>query len=246
MDGSIAATAKSYMQLPFRRTVLRGLGVVLPPLLTIVILAWILATVQNYFLTPIESAAKHVITWATDDTLTEVPVTAELLGGSHHFRFEDREYYAINSDQWIPLKVYTRVIESPGGVRPTTSEGYYHRYVELRYLKRFIVLPVFISMFILFLYLLGRFLAHGIGRLLFNLMEAIINQLPIIRTVYTSVKQVTDFVFSENEMEFTRVVAVEYPRHGIWSLGFVTGESMRSIAERAREPILSILKPRPS
>ena len=74
-------------------------------------------------------------------------------------------------------------------------------------------------------------------------MESIISQLPIIRTVYTSVKQVTDFVFSENEMEFTRVVAVEYPRKGIWSVGFVTGDGLRAVWETAGEPIVTILIP---
>jgi uncharacterized membrane protein len=44
-------------------------------------------------------------------------------------------------------------------------------------------------------------------------------------------------------MEFTRVVAVEYPRKGIWSLGFVTGEGMRGIVEAAGEPVLSVLIP---
>ena len=41
-----------------------------------------------------------------------------------------------------------------------------------------------------------------------------------------SVKQVTDFLFTERTIEYNRIVAIEYPRRGIWSLGFVTGESM--------------------
>ena len=117
--------------------------------------------------------------------------------------------------------------------RPQRAQAFYERYVELKYLKRYVVLPIFVAVFILLLYLLGRFLAYGVGRMVYNAMEATITQLPIIRAVYTSVKQVTDFIFSEREMEFTRVVAIEYPRRGIWSLGFVTGEGMRSIASAA-------------
>ncbi len=236
-----------YRGRPFRRSVLRGLAVVLPPLLTIVILLWILNTVQDYVLTPIEIAAKHAITWANDETLTAVPATATLVGGaktrSAEFNYDGRSYVSIGDNQWIPRPIYERVRQDPGLAMPETSEGYYHRYIELTYLKRSIVLPVFICCFVLLLYFLGRFLAYGLGRFMYNAMEMIINQLPIIRTVYTSVKKVTDFVFSENEMEFNRVVAVQYPRKGLWSLGFVTGEGMRCITEEAGEPVLSVLMP---
>jgi uncharacterized membrane protein len=54
---------------------------------------------------------------------------------------------------------------------------------------------------------------------------------------------VTDFLFSAPEIEYTRVVAVEYPRKGIWSLGMVTGESMLDISNAANEPVLSLLVP---
>ncbi len=53
--------------------------------------------------------------------------------------------------------------------------------------------------------------------------------LPIIRSVYSSVKQITDFIFTEQDLAFTRVVALEYPRKGIWSLAFVTGDGMYDI-----------------
>ena len=68
-----------------------------------------------------------------------------------------------------------------------------------------------------------KVLAARVGLLFCNFFEQILHRLPIIRNVYSSVKQVTDFVFGDQEIEYTRVVAVEYPRKGIWSIGFVTG-----------------------
>jgi uncharacterized membrane protein len=65
----------------------------------------------------------------------------------------------------------------------------------------------------------------------------------LVRSVYSSVKQVSDFLFSQREVEYTRVVAVEYPRKGIWSLGMVTGESLLDIRSAADEPVLSVLIP---
>ena len=73
--------------------------------------------------------------------------------------------------------------------------------------------------------------------------DAAILRIPIVNKVYGSVKQVTDFAFSEREIEFNRVVAIQYPREGIWSLGFVTGNSMREISEATGEPMLSVLMP---
>jgi uncharacterized membrane protein len=71
----------------------------------------------------------------------------------------------------------------------------------------------------------------------------VLGRLPVISTVYSAVKQVTDFLFSERQIEYNRVVAIEYPRRGIWSLGFVTSDSMLEISTAAGEPLVSILIP---
>ena len=59
----------------------------------------------------------------------------------------------------------------------------------------------------------------------------------------SSVKQVTDFLFTERTIEYNRIVAIEYPRKGIWSLGFVTGESLLEMTASAGVPLVSILVP---
>ena len=221
----------------FRRAVLRGLGVVLPPLLTLMILIWLFGTLQNYVLKPIESASKIAIIWMIDDTRITADIPED----------ETEEFIAVGNDRSIPEDVYNTVNKVPGEKELRTSRDYYNRYIEISYLKRFIVLPLFLCLFVLMLYFLGRFLAYGVGRVLYLTLERTITQVPIIRTVYSSVKQVTDFVFKDSDgesgMEFNRVVAVEYPRKGIWSIGFVTGESMLSIRETANEPVISILIP---
>ncbi|MCS5629417.1 MAG: DUF502 domain-containing protein, partial [Pirellulaceae bacterium] len=84
-----------------------------------------------------------------------------------------------------------------------------------------------------------------VGRGMFNLFEKIINRIPLIRNVYSSVKQVTDFIVGdrEQEMEFNQVVAVQYPSQGIWSIGFVTGTTLRTLHEEHGEPFVSVLMP---
>ena len=53
----------------------------------------------------------------------------------------------------------------------------------------------------------------------------------------------TEFLFSENQVEYRRVVAIEYPRRGIWSLALVTGEGMIDITSAVGEPCVSVLVP---
>ncbi len=101
----------------------------------------------------------------------------------------------------------------------------------------------FLIVFLTLLYFFGRLFTFGLGRWFVRQFDATILRIPIVNKVYGGVKQVTDFAFSEREIEFNRVVAIQYPREGIWSLGFVTGNSMREIAEISGEPMLSVLMP---
>lgn len=104
-------------------------------------------------------------------------------------------------------------------------------------------MPLFLVAFIIVLYLAGKSLAVGMGRMLWNYGESMVNRLPLIRNVYSSVKQVTDFAFTENEIQCRRIVAIEYPRKGIWSMGFVTGEGIEDIKQVTGEPMVSVLVP---
>ncbi len=232
VSGKDGKAPKSVKPRPFRRAVLRGLGVVLPPLLTIVVFLWAWNLISGYVLEPVEGMAHSTIVHFTWDVRSEQPSDAEAAS-----------YQELDSEEWIPRYVYDAVRENPGMASPQTAQGYFDRYVRIRWLNRAKVIPLFLSLFILILYLLGKFLAAGMGRLALSSFENLIQRVPVIRNVYSAVKQVTDFIFTERDIEFNRVVAVEYPRKGVWSIGFVTGESMLDIRSAANEPILSVLMP---
>ena len=236
---------------PFRRAVIRGLAVILPPLLTIVIFVWVGRTIYSYVLHPVQTGAQHVLVWTIDDgvsTFPDVPLDIDFIktqNGNEYHRLPKQPDGRPNP-QWVPEDVYDLVMR-PANLRghpiPTSRRAMFERYVDLRWLTPQIVVPVFTCIFVLAMYLLGKFLAAKMGRLAWTALEKVIDRLPLIRNVYTSVKQVTDFIFSESNIEYTRVIAVEYPRRGIWSLGLVTGESMLDIASAANEPVLSVLIP---
>ncbi len=91
--------------------------------------------------------------------------------------------------------------------------------------------------------LVGALLASVMGRALWGVIEASIMNTPVLRRVYPYVKQVTDFVLPPEDQKrmFSQVVAVEYPRPGLWSVGFVTGSGLRRISESEQQEFLTVL-----
>lgn len=92
-------------------------------------------------------------------------------------------------------------------------------------------------------YIFGRFIASIFGRVIWRVIEKTFVQLPIIKQIYPSIKQVTDFLLTKRKMEFSSVVAVEYPRKGVWSLGLVTNSGMRTLQESLPGEQLTIFIP---
>jgi uncharacterized membrane protein len=78
----------------------------------------------------------------------------------------------------------------------------------------------FISLAIIFI--TGILVANFIGRTFLSLSEKILARIPLVRTIYTSVKQTLEVILSSNSEAFRQVVIIEYPRKGIYSLAFVT------------------------
>lgn len=96
---------------------------------------------------------------------------------------------------------------------------------------------------VLGVYIFGRFLASFFGRIVWRLIEKTLIQLPIVKQIYPSIKQVTDFLLAERKLKVSKVVAVEYPRKGIWSLGLVTNRSMRTLDESLDGELLTVFIP---
>lgn len=101
----------------------------------------------------------------------------------------------------------------------------------------------FIALLIVFA--VGALLASVVGRALWRVIEAFIMNTPVLRRVYPYVKQVTDFVLTQEEQQrmFSRVVAVEYPRQGVWSIGFVTGSGVERVRQKVQKELLTVLIP---
>jgi uncharacterized membrane protein len=229
---------------PFRRAVLRGLGVVLPPLLTVVIFIWVGGTVSRYVLTPLEDATRYVLVEYGSDIHrpTDFPEDSP---GETAIDANDKVYHRTPDGLYVNDRVYTEVTErlKKNEAVPATARDWVRRYVDEVWLVPWIVVPIYLLVFLLLLYAVGKFLAAGIGRFFHNQFEALITRVPLVSNVYSSVKQVTDFAFTEPDLDISRIVAVEYPRKGIWSIAFATGDSLLDLECAANEPLMSVLIP---
>ncbi|UCG56667.1 MAG: DUF502 domain-containing protein [Phycisphaerales bacterium] len=93
--------------------------------------------------------------------------------------------------------------------------------------------------------IVGALLASVVGRALWRMIEMFIMSTPLLRRVYPYVKQITDFVLTQEEKTamFSKVVAVEYPRKGIWSIGLVTGSGLKKVSDNVEKEFLTVLIP---
>jgi uncharacterized membrane protein len=85
-------------------------------------------------------------------------------------------------------------------------------------------------------------LASVVGRALWRVVEKFIMSTPLLKQVYPYIKQITDFLFlpeSKKKM-FSKVVLVEYPSKGIWSIGFVTGSGVKKLVSEKEKEFLTV------
>ena len=92
----------------------------------------------------------------------------------------------------------------------------------------FIYIPEIIGFLltISFIYLVGLFVTNVLGKSLLSELEKLVERIPIVSLVYKTVKQITESLGSQNNNAFQKVVQLEYPRKGLWTLAMVTGDSV--------------------
>ena len=98
---------------------------------------------------------------------------------------------------------------------------------------------------LLIVYLLGFLGTNVLGRWLLRLMDTVLSRTPIISMVYRATKQVVDAFRVSQETPFQRVVLVEYPRRGAWTVAFATGPMLEVNGERM-QPIFVPTTPNPT
>lgn len=96
---------------------------------------------------------------------------------------------------------------------------------------------------VVFFIFIGWFATNFFGKLFIRASEFIVNRMPIIRTLYNATKQIFETVMASKSQAFREPVMLEYPRKGVWSIGFVTGRTEGEVQRITSEETINVFVP---
>lgn len=219
----------------FRTFFVRGLVILLPSLLTLAILLWAYNFLKTNIAEPINWAVRQVVIQA-------VPQIYENELDRPSWYLVDRE----DISERMPRN-YRNVADLPESLRrsivSTVRTEQFTEYWKDRWYLQGIGFVVAITG----VYLAGVLVGNYLGRRLYLRFESWLIRIPIIKQVYPSVKQIVDFLIGDDNSSKLptsgRVVLVEYPRKGIYTVGLLTGGTLKSIERIAGEASVTVFIP---
>jgi uncharacterized membrane protein len=227
----------------------RGLITLLPIVFTVFILVVAFRFVDQYVTGPVNSVIywaleRNAVGWQGLEFMGLDPYEDRFVAETLPRRLEDRlrandvtsenPRYAVILEEWRTENEHLfRDLETLA-VDPDKL----HAAVALR------VPPVVgLVVSILLVLSLGSLTGGIIGRTILSRGDKAMHRIPIVRSIYPYTKQLTDFFLSERKFEFETVVAVEYPRKGLHSIGFVTSGALRTLREHTNQNLVSVFIP---
>jgi uncharacterized membrane protein len=215
----------------FKGYFLHGLAVLLPSILTIWLFVWGYTFIQTKISVHINRGLVYAIALLANERVevTDKEVKAYLLKIKPELEDNKEELQIHMRRPDIQRKVRIEVLRQNLAKTWVNGPGS---------IAGFLVAVVGVCV-------IGALLASYVGRSLWRTIEKFIMNTPILRNVFPYVKQVTDFLLTNEEQKklFSRVVAVEYPRKGIWSVGFVTGSGLEKIVNNVKREFLTVIIP---
>ena len=91
--------------------------------------------------------------------------------------------------------------------------------------------------------LAGIITTNFIGKRLLSVSERIIERIPMVKEIYNAIKQIAEAIFSTEAKSFRKVVLIEYPRKGIFTMAFVTGITRGEVQEKTEKKVLNVFVP---
>lgn len=212
----------------FKTFFFRGLAVLLPSVLTL----WLLVKAYQFV-----------------DSSIAAPINGWVRLGTVQL---DRRYPGLlEAFTPTPDELAARVAAMPAGRRPATLEDLAQQMREEAFREwweaTWYLNLVGLLIAVIAVYTAGRLLGGFVGRRIYRRVEGLLTGVPVVKHIYPHIKQVVDFVLSdERPITFNRVVAVQYPREGVWSIGLVTGEGMRPLRASVEDPVTLFIPSSPT
>ncbi len=210
----------------FKRFFSRGLAILLPTAVTLWLLWQAFGFVFNNVAQPINRATRFAVIWVVPKVMDEDKLP---------------EWFQVTDQRVLDTRVSR-------DIRPTVSDESVRLDLRREYLAKFWKEHPYLNLTGLFIaimliYLAGVLLGNIMGKSVYARVERFITRIPGFKQVYPHVKQVIDMIMGDNKLAFSKVVIVEYPSAGIWTVGFLTGNSLREIDKLANDTVVSVFIP---
>tara|TARA_B100000959_G_C14986355_1_gene625768 strand:- start:1287 stop:2129 length:843 start_codon:yes stop_codon:yes gene_type:complete len=213
------------------RPFIRGLAVLLPSILTL----WLLVKAYQF----INSTIAEPINRGIRSAFSQIP--------KHFPKLAESFAFSPDQDKLDAEAIAQNISESDTVAMQELSNTLFIDAVDVWWIEHPWMNLLGLLVAAVVVYVSGRLVGGFIGRALYRRIEKIMVAVPIIRKVYPYIKQLVDFLISdEDKPKFSRVVAVEYPRKGIWSVGFMTGGSLQSIETKLPDSITVFIPSSPT
>ena len=153
-----------------------------------------------------------------------------------------RRYLVAGILVWLPLGVTFILLRFLVGVMDKTLNLLPKSYQPVEWLG--VAIPgLGVILTIIVLLLTGVLAANFVGRSVVGGWESLLERIPVVRSIYSAAKNFTEIVFSDSGNAFKKVLLVEYPRKGIYTLTFQTATSMGEVAGRTGEDVVCCFVP---
>jgi uncharacterized membrane protein len=153
-----------------------------------------------------------------------------------------KKYFITGLLIWVPLAITVWVLAAivntmdqsllllPSQLRPEKLIGFY-------------VPGIGVILTLLVVLITGLVTANLVGQRLLQFWEAILARIPVVKSIYYSVKQVSDTLFSSSGEAFRKALLVQYPRQGSWTIAFLTGQPAAAVADHLPGECVSVYVP---
>ncbi|MBI5923275.1 MAG: DUF502 domain-containing protein [Betaproteobacteria bacterium] len=153
-----------------------------------------------------------------------------------------KKYFITGLLIWVPLAMTVWVLSLivrtmdqsllllPNTIRPETLLGFY-------------IPGIGAILTLLVVFLTGLITANIIGQRLVRFWESALARIPVVKSVYYSVKQVSDTLFSSSGEAFRKALLVQYPRPGSWTIAFMTGQPGGDVVQHLQGDYVSVYVP---
>ncbi|MGL4767527.1 MAG: DUF502 domain-containing protein [Formosimonas sp.] len=169
---------------------------------------------------------------------------------NHFTSAKIRNYLVTGIFVWVPIIVtftvigwgvgvlqgiFTSVVDAIAGFLPTNVQ---ESFLSIKSIHGLGVILV-----VLLIFVTGMMAANFLGQWFLRALDSLISRIPIVKSVYGSVKQVSDTLFSSNGQAFRKALLVQYPRQGVWTVAFQTGSPSGEVALHLPEDCVNVYVP---